>query len=155
MSATAALLTIYDRILASIGSAQDLTDDSIVALFQLFDENLIQALYLVDRGAGEDLPFSRRGKPPTPDEKTQPASFLLAEVQSRHPEPTRFVHFSPQAATSTMHGWCECAEFALVSGGARGSSTGPHTLPLPVLGDAARATTEGLPLKHSKSSSNA
>ncbi|KAE8270051.1 hypothetical protein A4X09_0g2292 [Tilletia walkeri] len=149
MSATAALLTIYDRILASIGSAQDLTDESIVALFQLFDENLIQALYLVDRGA------VRLAQPPTPDEKTQPASFLLAEVQSRHPEPTRFVHFSPQAATSTMHGWCECAEFALVSGGARGSSTGPHTLPLPVLGDAARATTEGLPLKHSKSSSNA
>ncbi|CAD6890598.1 unnamed protein product [Tilletia caries] len=124
MSATAALYAIYDGILANIDATQDLTDETITALLRLFDETLIQALYLVDRGAVRII------FPLTRDAISIYSS--IVEVQSRHPEPTRAVVISPRG-TSVRQDWCECAEFTLVAGGARGSSMGPHALPFPVL----------------------
>ncbi|KAE8188544.1 hypothetical protein CF328_g6567, partial [Tilletia controversa] len=123
MSATAALYAIYDGILANIDATQDLTDETITALLRLFDETLIQALYLVDRGAVRII------FPLTRDAISIYSS--IVEVQSRHPEPTRAVVISPRG-TSVRQDWCECAEFTLVAGGARGSSMGPHALPFPV-----------------------
>ncbi|KAK0527396.1 hypothetical protein OC835_004990 [Tilletia horrida] len=80
MSATAALIMMYDGILASIHAARDISDEALTALLHLFGDTLVQALYLVDRRAGAST-----------------------------------------AATSVMHDWCECAEYALVAGGVRGA----------------------------------
>ncbi|KAK0535520.1 hypothetical protein OC842_002295 [Tilletia horrida] len=114
MSATAALVMMYDGILASIHAARDISDEALTALLHLFGDTLVQALYLVDRRAVQLLVNDQHSR-----------TLLPAIVHSRHPEPARSVLLSPPgastAATSVMHDWCECAEYALVAGGVRGA----------------------------------